>query len=81
MQADLIATLSRLCRVLGDFRLSTDTLVQKLHYFSDFYPCSTGTNLPKKSHIRSGTRSQTVISITVRIRTLSIHYLQLNLVC
>jgi len=29
----------------GDFRVSTNTLVQNVYYLSDFYPCSTATKL------------------------------------
>jgi len=40
MQVVLSATLSRLYCVLGDFLMSTDTLVQNVLLVFDFYICS-----------------------------------------
>jgi len=45
MQEVLSDTSSRLYGVLGDFHMSTDSLVQNFYKFSDFYPCYTGTKL------------------------------------
>ena len=37
-------------------------------------------DLPMKSHLRSGQRCQTVVTTAVRIGTLSVHRVKLNLV-
>jgi len=55
MQVVLSATLSRLLSELGDFCISTDTLVQKLittFLISHLVPLAL--NMPIESHLRSG---------------------------
>ena len=77
MKVVLSAT-SRLYCVVGDFHMSNDTLVQNvLAVFSTFVPSAL--NLPVKSHLRSGQRCQRAV-IAVRIQTLSVHCLKINLV-
>jgi len=78
----LMHNLSCLYCMLGDFHKSTDTLVQKcLLYFLISTLVSLSLSLPMKSHLLSGLRCQTVITIAVRIRTLLVHYFKQVIQC
>ena len=67
------ATLIRLYWVLGDFRMSTDTLVQKFLLVFYFYPCSIGTKLAYEITLMEWLKVPKVHTIAVRIWTLSVH--------
>jgi len=69
----LSATLSRLYRVLGDFLVSTDTLVQNVLLVFWFLPSFHWHYACLWNHTYGVVKVQTVVTIAVRIRTLSVH--------
>jgi len=67
------ATLIRLYWVLGDFRMSTDTLVQKFLLVFYFYPCSIGTKLAYEITLMEWLKVPNSRYHCSRIGTLSVH--------